>query len=121
MLSNFPLEVFDRTDGQPERWETIGIKLSAERHPGAVLHQASGLVSLTEAMVSTLTHWYDQAHLDDPKVVARTIFVDTTGYKATDFSITREAQDQLYENGRTRRREVAHRSAANGCGNLRHG
>ena len=100
MLSNFPLEVFDRTDGQPERWETIGIKLSAERHPGAVLHQATGLVSLTEAMVGTLTHWYDQAHLDDPAVVARTIFVDTTGYKATDFSITREAQDHLFENGR---------------------
>jgi NTE family protein len=100
MLSNFPLEVFDRTDGQPERWETIGIKLSAEKHPGAVLHQATGLVSLTEAMVTTLTHWYDQAHLDDPKVVARTIFVDTTGYRSTDFSITREAQDHLYENGR---------------------
>jgi len=100
MLSNFPLEVFDRADGQPQRWETIGIKLSAEQHPGAVLHQAEGLVSLTEAMVGTLTHWYDQAHLDDPEVVARTIFVDTTGYKATDFSITREAQDHLYENGR---------------------
>ena len=100
MLSNFPVEVFDRTDGQPERWETIGIKLSAEKHPGAVLHQASGLVSLTEAMISTLTHWFDQVHLDDPTVVARTIFVDTTGYKATDFSITREAQDHLFENGR---------------------
>ena len=100
MLSNFPLEVFDRADGQPERWETIGIKLSAEGPPGAVLHQASGLVSLTEAMISTLTHWFDQAHLDDPNVVARTIFVDTTGYTATDFSITREAQDHLFENGR---------------------
>ena len=100
MLSNFPLEVFDRTDGQPERWETIGIKLSAEQHPGRRAPPCDGPVSLTEAMVSTLTHWYDQAHLDDPKVIARTIFVDTTGYKSTDFSITREAQDHLYENGR---------------------
>jgi NTE family protein len=51
-------------------------------------------------MLSTLTHWFDQAHLDDPTVVSRTIFVDTTGYKATDFSITREAQDHLFANGR---------------------
>jgi NTE family protein len=27
--SNFPITVFDRTDGQPARWPTIGIKLSA--------------------------------------------------------------------------------------------
>ncbi len=29
LLSNFPVEVFDRSDGQPQRWPTIGIKLSA--------------------------------------------------------------------------------------------
>ena len=30
MLSNFPIEVFDRTDGKPPRWPTFGIKLSAQ-------------------------------------------------------------------------------------------
>src|SRR5581483_9262344 len=29
LLSNFPVEVFDRSDGQPSRWPTIGVKLSA--------------------------------------------------------------------------------------------
>ena len=29
LLSNFPVEVFDRSDGEPQRWPTIGIKLSA--------------------------------------------------------------------------------------------
>ncbi len=29
MLSNFPVDVFDRTDGRPPRWPTFGIKLSA--------------------------------------------------------------------------------------------
>ena len=33
MLSNFPVEVFDRSDGQPSRWPTIGIKLSAATRP----------------------------------------------------------------------------------------
>ena len=30
MLSNFPIDVFDRTDGAPPRWPTFGIKLSAQ-------------------------------------------------------------------------------------------
>ena len=29
MLSNFPVGVFDRTDGNPPRWPTFGVKLSA--------------------------------------------------------------------------------------------
>ena len=29
LLQNFPVTVFDRTDGQPNRWPTFGIKLSA--------------------------------------------------------------------------------------------
>ena len=40
-------------------------------------------------------------HLDDPAVIARTIFVDTLGVNATDFDITREVQSQLYQNGRS--------------------
>ena len=28
MLSNFPVDVFDRTDGEDPRWPTLGIKLS---------------------------------------------------------------------------------------------
>jgi NTE family protein len=35
MLSNFPIEVFDRTDGKRPRWPTFGIKLSAQ--PDAAL------------------------------------------------------------------------------------
>ena len=38
MLSNFPIDVFDRTDGKPPRWPTFGIKLSAARraHDAAI-------------------------------------------------------------------------------------
>ena len=27
MLSNFPIDIFDRTDGRPPRWPTFGVKL----------------------------------------------------------------------------------------------
>ena len=41
MLSNFPVDTFDRTDGKPPRWPTIGIKLSAQQvpEPGATRGQ----------------------------------------------------------------------------------
>lgn len=100
MLSNFPIDVFDRTDGQPSRWPTIGIKLSAERSPDTPGRKVSGLISLTKALVGTMTGWYDRMHINDPDVIKRTIFVDTTGIRATDFGITKRQQDQLYENGR---------------------
>ncbi len=46
MLSNFPIAVFDRTDGAPPRWPTIGIKLSAQKSPGTGGRKVTGLVSL---------------------------------------------------------------------------
>ena len=51
-------------------------------------------------MVTTMTTFYDQMHLNEPAVIDRTIFVDTTGVKATDFDLDRDTQDRLYQNGR---------------------
>ena len=107
MLSNFPIDVFDRTDGQPSRWPTIGIKLSAERSPGTGGRKVTGLITLGKALVGTLTSWYDLMHINDGDVIKRTIFVDTTGVRSTDFGITKRQQEQLYENGRVRGDHVA--------------
>jgi NTE family protein len=105
MLSNFPVNVFDRPTGERPRWPTFGIKLSAkptEEHPPVDI---SGPLGLTKGMIRTLTGFYDGMHLDDPGVCARTIFVDTTGVKATDFDIDRRTQDRLYENGQAAARK----------------
>ncbi len=101
LLSNFPVDVFDRSDGKPPRWPTIGIKLSAR--PGSmqgVRNPIAGSASLTRAMLLTMMGAHDQLVLDDPAVLARTISVDTMKVRATDFDIDRATQDQLYENGR---------------------
>jgi NTE family protein len=100
LMSNYPINVFDRTDGRPPRWETVGIRLSAELTANAVTREVHGLLTLTEGILSALVNWSDLAHVDESSVIARTIFVDTTGYKSTNFHITRDEQDQLYENGR---------------------
>ena len=82
------------------RWPTFGIKLSAKPAPEQSPIDISGPVGLAKAMVTTMTTFYDQMHLNEPAVIDRTIFVDTTGVKATDFDLDRDTQDRLYQNGR---------------------
>jgi NTE family protein len=100
MLSNFPIDVFDRTDGKPPRWPTFGVKLSARAANMQIeKFQVHNTFELTRALIGTMTNFHDQMHIDEPSVVDRTIFVDTLGVKATDFSIERPTQDQLFKNG----------------------
>jgi NTE family protein len=101
MLSNFPIDVFDRTDGKPPRWPTFGIKLSARPDAAqGVVNDVHGTISMTKAMIETMTSFYDRMHIDQPGVVARTIFVDTMKVRATDFDIDDRTKSLLYDNGR---------------------
>jgi NTE family protein len=101
MLSNFPVEVFDRTDGAPPRWPTFGLKLSSRAGSlQGVANRIDGAFSLARAMVATMTNFHDQLHLEDPSVLARTIFIDTLQVRSTDFDIDRDSQLRLYESGR---------------------
>lgn len=101
MLSNFPIDVFDRTDGKPPRWPTFGMKLSARpTSPVEERFRIDGVLDLAKAMVGTMMRFHDQMHIDDPSVLARTIFIDTGTVKATDFDLDDLTQDALYQNGK---------------------
>lgn len=99
MLSNFPVDTFDRTDGKPPRWPTVGIKLSARQPPNMVEHTGKGDIALAMAMLGTMQSWNDQMHVDDPSATSRTIFVDTFGVNATDFEIDQATQEKLFDSG----------------------
>jgi NTE family protein len=99
MLSNFPIDVFDRTDGAPPRWPTFGIKLAA-RGGATRTNRVRGIVSLSLAMLSTMTGFYDRIHISRPQVRDRMIFVDTGDVQATDFGLSPAQGDWLYESGR---------------------
>jgi NTE family protein len=102
MLSNFPIDVFDRTDGKPPRWPTFGLKLSARpQNPVEERFEVQSTLGLLKAMIGTMMNFHDQMHIDDPAVLARTMFIDTLGVKGTDFDIDEATQTALYENGRT--------------------
>lgn len=101
MLSNFPVDVFDRRDARTPRWPTLGIKLSARADATqGVRHDVGGVWSMSKAMLGTLTSFYDRIHLEQADVLARTMFIDTMKVRATDFDLDRATQQQLYDNGR---------------------
>ena len=100
LLSNFPVDAFDRTDGKPARWPTIGIKLIAQHDPAEIRHVVTGNLSLALAIFSTMQTWHDELRLNDPEVSRRTIFVDTFGVRATEFGIDKSTQQKLFASGR---------------------
>ncbi|HEY9378576.1 MAG TPA: patatin-like phospholipase family protein [Jiangellaceae bacterium] len=101
MLSNFPVEVFDRADGQPPRWPTFGIKLSNRPADHRMPKVPHGPVTLSMAMLRTMMSWHDGMHIDRADVCDRTIFVDTMGINAVKFDLSADEQEALYESGRT--------------------
>lgn len=106
VLSNFPIDVFDRTDGRPPRWPTFGVKLlpllpmdAAKLLPIAGLFK-HGPVALAANLAMTAVVGHDQAHLAKPWVKVRTMQVDSAGVNPIDFGLSRARATALFENGR---------------------
>jgi NTE family protein len=100
VLSNFPVALFDRTDGRPPRWPTFGVRLSARPEGRVQTQEVKGPVSLALALVETMLEACDAQHIDDPCVQARSVFVDSSGVSPVDFSIDAEQQQALLAAGR---------------------
>lgn len=99
IVSNFPVAVFDRTDGATPRWPTFGIKLSARPEANQLANRTGNPIDYVKALVGTMMSGHDMMHIADPCVGRRTIFVDTMKVRATDFDIEPAAQGLLYANG----------------------
>lgn len=99
LLSNFPITIFDRTDGAPPRWPTFGVRLTASE-TSLVSEPVRGPLELGKSMLETMIHAQATMYLKDPTVKARTMFVDTDAISAVDFGITDEEQDLLVSTGR---------------------
>jgi NTE family protein len=99
LLSNFPVTVFDRTDGNRPRWPTWGVKLSGK--PLVTKDRpVQTALGIAVNCLETLTADWNRYRLDEEGVNRRTIFVDTTGVAATDFGIDAPTRQRLFQNGR---------------------
>ena len=98
MLRNFPIDAFDREDGAPPRWPTIGVKLSSlqTRYPDT--KAATTAYGEGRGCLHTLINEWD-AYSVNAATAGRTIFVDNAGVGTTDFDLTQTQRDELFHNG----------------------
>ena len=109
VLSNYPLEVFDRTDGKRPRWPTFGVTLLPPLPAGStqIFPQLRGLrrvgaLGFLESLVTTLVVGRDQGYLNQPWVKARSMQVDNLGINPVDFGITKDEAARLFQSGHDR-------------------
>lgn len=121
LISNYPIDTFDRTDGTPARWPTIGVTLVPEL-PGGMPRLVPQLRALRllpayrflEAVVTTAVVGRDQGYLAQPWVRERSIEVDSLGVNPFDFTIGGPTVERLYQSGRRAASEFLDRRASPG-------
>ena len=106
VLSNFPIDTFDRRDGKPPRWPTFGITILPRPTEGlgAVMPALKPLrffeqTALLESLLTTMLAGHDQTHLSQPWVAARAVTVESTNVGLLDFDAPRSRLEELYDNG----------------------
>jgi NTE family protein len=111
VLSSFPVEIFDRTDGQKPRWPTFGIRIfpdlpggSAQLLPSFALSalrigQVLPPTRLLEQVVTTAIVGNDQSYLERPCVRRRIIQVDTSAVGIVEFNAFKEKREAVVANG----------------------
>lgn len=106
LLSNYPIDTFDRLDGKPPRWPTFGVTLLPNLPagndaviPGLAPLRMFGGPHLLEQVITTVLVGRDQTYLNQPWVSARTIRVDSTDVGVLDADISRAEIDALYRKG----------------------
>jgi NTE family protein len=106
LLSNFPVDSLDRTDGAAPRWPSFGVTVVPNLPDG--LDQVIpdwgplrhlGPSRLLDDLITTVLVGRDQAYLNQPWVSARTIRVDSTEVGFLDFDITDTEVEALYAKG----------------------
>ncbi|GAA0458788.1 patatin-like phospholipase family protein [Streptomyces olivaceiscleroticus] len=105
VLSNFPIEIFDRTDGVPARWPTIGVRILPDLPAGITqLFPSLAVVMsppllLLQQVVATALVGNDQTHLERPGVRDRCIIADCSNVGITEFTLGRAGRAELLERG----------------------
>ncbi len=106
VLSNFPVEIFDRTDRREPRWPTFGVKIIPAL-PGAdaELLPLLGLplpppLRQAEQVLATAVVGHDQTYIDRPCVRRRMIEVDTRSIGIIEFDADEQKRAGVVAKGR---------------------
>jgi NTE family protein len=99
LLSNFPLWLFDQEDVQqrlPLSTPTVGFRLVTKETNQP--HHIRGPLTMLSAITSTMLNAHDQKVIDE-KQSYRVIKIPTHGVSATDFQLSEQQAQALYESG----------------------
>jgi NTE family protein len=106
VLSNFPIDTFDRPDSKAPRWPTFGITVVPRIAEGIgdVMPALRPLrlfeqTSLLESLLTTMLVGHDQTQLNQPWVRSRAILVESTDVGVLDFGASRKRLEELYDRG----------------------
>jgi NTE family protein len=114
MLSNFPVWLFDCEDDEAPEWPTFGLLLVepdpktpiAARIPEP-MHAplgARGLTQLLSGLFHTMVEAHDRLYIEKAQF-ARTIPIPTLGVRTTEFDLTRDRAQALFDSGRSAAKE----------------
>ena len=108
LVSNYPISMFDRTDGKPARWPTLGVRLDAfgSDAPEGDAERVRGPVDLGVAVVQTAIEGCQAEHVLEPCNVRRSVAVDTADVGTLDFDITPARRQALTAAGGTAAKAV---------------
>jgi NTE family protein len=108
VLSNFPIYLFD--DGTPDPpWPTFGYMLAetSDAVGRSVSHQVFGPLSLLASLFLTMMEAHDRIYIANG-AFARTIMIPTLGVETTDFDLSPQRAEALYQSGLAAGREFFH-------------
>jgi NTE family protein len=112
IVSNFPMDSLDRTDGRTPRWPTFGATIIPDAPgpegtflPKLVRPLVPKPMRLLEQVAIVSIVGRDQAYLNQPAVKARAFTIGAKAAGVFDFNLSDEQIDALYRDGYTKAEE----------------
>lgn len=103
LISNYPIDIFDRADERRPRWPTIGIRLDSlglSQHTEPV-QPIGDPIRLGIALIETAVEGWQSEHVLEPCNLSRSIYVDTSAVSAFDFDLDDAQRQDLLDQGRS--------------------
>lgn len=96
LLSNFPLWLFEEPEAKQLSPPVVGFQMVGRPNPKG--HRINGPFTMFYAMFETMLSAHDERYIEKNNRV-RTIKIPTLGVQTTDFHLTEEQSEGLYQSG----------------------
>lgn len=96
VLSNFPMWLFNKEDGQRDR-PVVGLKLQGDEQGKP--HEVDNVVEMFTALFKTMTNAHDSRYISKQHV-NNIAFIPMKGISSLDFDLNEKEKDQLIQRGR---------------------